>query len=496
MAPEKIRLDPTPGKLIFALRAIGYSFPQAVADLVDNSINAGAQGVAIRAVTSPRGIARVVIADDGHGMTRSELDESMRLGSDVHREVTSLGKYGMGLKLASLSQAQKLTVISRSKSHCGGRRWTIGGINAGWECEILEDKEVQEELDNPSDSLDLSKHGTMVIWEELDKIKASKNGVDQTVVLLFNYLKQHLGLHFHRFLEDDRLRIHLEKVDERRPKEYRFEQVAALNPFAYSGSGDSEYPRSFELELGSGKSLAMDAHVWPPNAVESNYRLGGKAASRQGFYFYRNDRLIQAGGWNETRNSEAEPHLSLARISVDLPKDLDEVFGLSVQKSSIQVPPTFSIGLNKSKAKDGTTFAEYVKLAQRVYRSGEKKNAANHPIVPSGGLKKGLRRDLQKVLAGGNGRTRRVDFVWEPLPHNVVFELNRESHYIALNSHYRRRLLQGQSSTAGDAALLKVLLFMMSKDLLFSERFSSQQREQVDSMNKVLLAVIDSLVEA
>lgn len=495
MAPSEIRLDPTPSKLIYALRAIGYTFQQAVADLVDNSINARARGVAIRAVTNTKGISRVMILDDGEGMTRSELDESMRLGSDVHRAVDSLGKYGMGLKLASLSQAQKMTVISRSKSHCGGRRWTIDGISRGWQCEVLEEEEVLRELDNQLDSLDLSKCGTIVIWEELDKIKSSKNGVERTVILLFNHLKQHLGLHFHRFIEDERLTIHLEKVEERRPKDYRVERVTALNPFAYGASGDDHYPRSFVLELGGGASLELDAHVWPPNSSESNYRLGGKAAARQGFYFYRNDRLIQAGGWNETRGTEAEPHLSLARVRVDLPKHLDEMFGLSVQKASITVPPSFSIGLDKALAGDGTKFSEFVKRAQQVYRSGERKNVANHPVVPNAGLKKGLRRELQQILAGGNGHTRKVDFVWESLPHNMVFALKRDERVISLNSHYRRRLLQGQAASSGDAPLLKALLFMMNRDLLFSERFSSQQREQVDSLNKVLLAVVDSIDE-
>ncbi len=493
--PDHIRLDPKPSKLIHALRAIGYSFPQAIADLVDNSVNAKATEVAVRAVAGPRGIMRILIVDNGRGMTRSELDESMRLGADTHRDVNSLGKYGMGLKLASLSQAQRMTVLTRSHTHCGGRRWTIDGISKGWECEILPDHEVLHDVDNPHDSIDLSKGGTVVIWEELDKIRPSKGGVDATISLLFTHLRQHLGVHFHRFLEDDRLRIYLERCTERDPAAIRAEVVPALNPFSYDRSGHSEYPKTFMLPMGEGKALSLEAHIWPPNSTAANYRLGGKAANRQGLYFYRNDRLIQAGGWNGVRANDAEPHLSLARVCIDLPHTFDELFGLSVQKASVQVPPAFTIALPDATAKDTSRFSDYTKAAQTVYRSGERQNASNHPLVPQNGLRKQLQKELQEILGNGAGRVRKVHFVWAPLHPARVFELERDAPRIRLNSLFRHRLLQGQSATASDAAILKVLLFMLTRDIIVSERFSSQQRQAVEQLNRVLLATVGTLTE-
>lgn len=491
--PETISLDPIPGKLIHALRAIGYSFPQAVADLVDNSINAKASGVAIRAVMGAKAVARVLIVDNGRGMSKPDLDEAMRLGSDNRRDVDSLGKYGMGLKLASLSQAQRLTVITRSQPYCGGRRWTIEGIAQGWKCEVLPDKEVLEELDNPFDTLDLSRSGTIVIWEELDKIKSSKNGVEATVGLLFGHVRQHLGLHFHRFLEDGRLQIYLERVEERRPTAIGVEPVSPLNPFSYQVSGDDDYPREFKMGLVDHKALVLDAHIWPASSKSANYKLGGKAAARQGFYFYRHDRLIQAGGWNETRQTEAEPHLSLARVRIDLPKELDDTFGLSVQKSSIQVPPTFSIGLSRAAAANGTKFNEYQKAAQVAYRKGERRNSDNFPLVPEGGINKALRKRLRDLLAAGGGRVRRVDFEWEALPPSEVVRLDRERPRVLLNKHYRRDILGGSSASSGDAPLFKTLVFLLARESLDSGRISAQQREQLELLNKMLLAAMQAL---
>ena len=125
-ARSKESLAPDPDRLIFALRQIGYSIEQALADLVDNSINAGASTVLIRFIWDREEIRQVVVADDGCGMTPSELRNAMRFGSDTDFDPHSLGKFGMGLKLASFSHARRLTVISRRRGRTTGRRWTLG----------------------------------------------------------------------------------------------------------------------------------------------------------------------------------------------------------------------------------------------------------------------------------------------------------------------------------------------------------------------------------
>jgi len=95
-------LPPNYGKLDVALRSIGYSFEVAVADVIDNSIDAQAKNVLVRLINTGDGHLDLAIWDDGCGMGEKTLKEAMRFGADVSQEIERLGKFGLGLKLASL----------------------------------------------------------------------------------------------------------------------------------------------------------------------------------------------------------------------------------------------------------------------------------------------------------------------------------------------------------------------------------------------------------
>src|SRR5208282_1396565 len=107
-------------------------------------------------------------------------------------------------------------------------------------------------------------------------------------------------------------------------------EVPPLNPFAYHAPGNPDYPKTFRTKIAQASTLSLEAHIWPPNSELPQYKLGNKAAARQGFYFYRNGRLIQSGGWNGLVQHDSEPHGSLARTRIDLPPELDGTFGLNV----------------------------------------------------------------------------------------------------------------------------------------------------------------------
>jgi hypothetical protein len=142
-------------------------------------------------------------------------------------------------------------------------------------------------------------------------------------------LRFHLGLHLHRFIEDGRLAIAIEVVTQGGDggsDEGVERTVIALNPFGYEQTERTFEPRSFEVSLHGIGTLVIEGHIWPPNASSRSYKLDN-AAQRQGLYIYRNDRLIQAGGWNGQRH-DSEPHLSLARLRLDLPPRHDSAFSL------------------------------------------------------------------------------------------------------------------------------------------------------------------------
>lgn len=272
------RINPDPALMIRALRQVGYSFEQAIADLVDNSISAGAKNVLIRFELSGNAISRVMIVDDGRGMVAARLREAMKFGSEPDTGVRTLGKFGMGLKLASLSHCQNLTVLTRSEGRAGGRRWTVPGIERGWECDVLRADDAARSLDSAWAGLNLERGGTAVIWDDVDRLPTSTRGLRETLRGLQRRLQLHLGMCFHRFLESGRLRIILDQQSAGTGQQPHHVRIAPLNPFGYAKSGAVGYPKRFTLEFGGRRKMVAEAHIWPAN---SDSRSTASAAKRR-----------------------------------------------------------------------------------------------------------------------------------------------------------------------------------------------------------------------
>ena len=458
--------------MLLAVSRIGYSIEQSLADLVDNCIDARASSVLIRFVRNAKSLITIAVVDNGIGMSERELDQAMQFAAEIEHKRGDLGKYGLGMKSASFSHSRSLSVASRRKGVASGRRWTTDSIRRGWICETISRQDAAGLLDESWFGVGTARHATVVLWDSLPRFARSREPVDVLINGLLKGVALHLGLHFHRFIERG-LRIYLDSFNEDSGIEGPSQEVPALNPFGYTESGKSDYPRKFELRIPNVGLLALNAHIWPPKAKSANYKLGGgKVAQRQGFYFYRNNRLIQAGGWNGWQ-SDAEPHLSLARVSIDLPSRLDEVFEPNVQKSLIEVPPGFSDALDL--AHNGTrTLRDYVKDALIVYGRG-RRATKDFPLLPVAGLTKQLAKSFRKRIAPSARRVREVGFKWRPLAKGKFFEMDRDQSVIVLNSQYRRLVLKGAASSAGDAPLLKTSLF-----LLLETRFDRQRTSKID----------------
>src|SRR5712692_3370844 len=122
-----VEVIPSARRLVRSLRDLGYDFVHAIADLVDNSIAAGASRMAVDMKWSgPDSWVRMT--DNGTGMSGTIITEAMRFGSERDYEVDDLGKFGLGLKTASLSQCRRLTVasrIDRNQRRIEVRRWDL-----------------------------------------------------------------------------------------------------------------------------------------------------------------------------------------------------------------------------------------------------------------------------------------------------------------------------------------------------------------------------------
>ena len=482
-------------KVAHAFTSLGYSFEQAVADLLDNSIDAGASNVLIRLQTCSDGRVRLIIADDGDGMNRKTLIEAMRMGSGTGKDPNELGKFGMGLKLASLSQTNSLTVASRCNGYAGALRWTEDGLANNCRCDVFSASDSRKMISMPLGRLSLARQGTVVIWANLDKMSGNGQEIVTKVEKLKNRLMKHIGLHFHRFLSRKgrkRLQVWIDIQEEGADETGITREVKPLNPFGYKQPGKKGFPCTFNLSLEGAGKCKLEAHIWPPNSEMPEYRLPGGANSRQGFYFYRNDRLIQAGGWNGMR--ETDPHRSLARVAIDLPASMDSCLSLDVKKVSLQLPPEFNTALGKCQTAKGVTFPKYITTAELVYRKKAQLSPKDMPLVMGKGTPKSLRKLSGQLFGKDAKHLRSIAFEWVYDLHDDIFFLpDRDDDVIQLNASYRTQVLNGLRGSATDAAMVKTLLFLLSQDVLRRERDSKKQTLWLAQCNILLVNAVKAM---
>jgi hypothetical protein len=492
MTISSIGMEPVPpneAKAADIFSRVGYKLEEAVADLVDNCIDAGAANVLIRFVRSTQGIHSLLVADDGHGMNEQSLLEAMRFGSEGNKGTTALGKYGIGLKSASLSQAQTVTVLSKRKNRSVGRRWTVENIREGWQCERLSPSQCTDFLGQDFSPVAMPEHGTIVIWERLEHLKAMSGNVDKVLEKSKRRLTVELGIKFHRILSRGSVAIHIDDIDLTEEEPSLAIPVFPLDPFEYVNTGSADYPKLLNIPIGKKASLELTCHIWPPNSNAAGYKLGGgKVASRQGFYFYRNDRLIQAGGWNGILADESEPHMSLARVAVDLPSELESVFKLDIGKSSIDPPADFHIGLTESG--QHTQFRKFLIDAEAAYRGQKKKESAKFPFVLGAGVPKSVRTKVRNALQeSGLPASREVRFVWSALDPDEVIQLEGNLQTIHLNRRYKSDLV---AETGHEGALIKLLVLLLFQDDLGKSFLSGLGKERLRRINQALIGTFSA----
>lgn len=486
------RLPPDPKGTALALQRIGYTLEDALADLIDNSIDAQATKVLVRLFRTQKRILRIAVVDDGQGMSEQTLHRAMQYGVQVTHDQSDLGKYGVGLKTASFSQCQSLTVLSRQSGQVSGRKWTLQKMQADWRCEVLDSNAAVLVFEQDWGGLKLRDHGTIVLWDELDALGSAASDIDRLIAKTGKRLPTELGMRFHRFISSGRVQLLQDVCNLDTAEEAITVVYPALDPFGYASSGKAGYPITFKLQIPDHGDLPIVCHIWPPNSQQPEYKLGGgRIAERQGFYFYRNDRLIQSGGWNGVRESDSEPHCSLARAAIDLPPEMDSLFSLTIQKSEIVTPPEFRPAVEAARC-GSTSFNDYIAAAVSVYRdsTGEDREEM---LVPSAGLPMTLQRRLAALLGSKNGDNREIRFEWKDLPEDRFFEADLQDDSINLNLFYRPYLVDKGSHSNTDAPVVKVLLFLLLSADLRKLRASKKREEWHDRCNAALVAAIKGL---
>jgi len=329
--PSEI-VPPNPADLIESLRDFGYTLPSALADLIDNSLAASAKRITI-IVEPDTPVPHIAVIDDGAGMSESRLVEAMRMGTlgpSLERSVADLGRFGLGLKTASLSQGRCVTVVTKHKGKCSIRRWDLDHVRKSGDWQLLGEPTAAAEIYRRR--LTGMAQGTAVVIEDLDRstfLDSSQVSRATHLAKALDEIRGHLGMVFHRFIEEDGLEIRLGEGI-----------VPSWDPFLVSRSTRLSTER-LRLINERGEIVVLP-FVLPHHSRmsdEEHERAAGPLGwnAHQGFYIYRCRRLIVPGTWLNLRLKKEE-HYKLARIRVDLPNTMDNRWQLNVMKSHVAAP--------------------------------------------------------------------------------------------------------------------------------------------------------------
>lgn len=322
----------TPGvELLNSMRSIGYSFEAAVADLIDNSLAASAEQVRIQ--TDLKTGSYLYILDNGSGMDKYSALEALRLaGTAMKRraDASDLGRFGLGLKTASLSQARRITLVTKQQDSLCAYAWDIDHIGATQRWEVLSLSEKDMRLLPGTHELLKQENGTLILWQKLDYLIGKAQNPSAHLGGKLRKLEQHLGFVFHRFLSNG-LSISING-----------QAVFPIDPFLTDNLKTQRTPVS-TIEV-DGSTVVIQGFTLPhqkylTGELSSRFDLDKNMRDYQGFYIYRNNRLISWGQWfGLTRKEELHKQ---SRISVDISSDLDDLWQIDIRKSRSEPPFEF-----------------------------------------------------------------------------------------------------------------------------------------------------------
>ena len=330
-------VEPDASAMMESLRAFGYSTPAAVADLIDNSITAGAKNVWIDFHWNGRD-SHVSVLDDGQGMAEEALVAAMRAGSRnplEERPAADLGRFGLGLKTASFSQCRQLTVASKSAGRGEAvRRWDLDYVRDHGEWRLL--RSAADWPAHLAGRLATLPSGTLALWQKMDKVVADNdvsNKAHHTRFLdVVDTVEEHLAMVFHNYLKPS-FRVFINGTGLKH-------LVKPWEPFLTTHPA-TQHLGTESIPTPAG-AVKVELYVLPHKdrlGEQAHRAAAGPAGwnAQQGFYVYRNGRLLVAGDWLGLGYAREE-HYKLARIRIDLPNTMDGEWDIDVKKSRARPP--------------------------------------------------------------------------------------------------------------------------------------------------------------
>lgn len=384
MDKETRVVRPDTRRVVEGLRDTGYTFPSAIADIVDNSIAAEATHVSVWVGFTAGGEPIVTIADNGIGMSLDGLENAMRYGSAEREDPNSLGRFGLGLKTASTSFCRRLTVVSRTdgSSPENAATWDLDVLaeTGEWNLAIgaADSDEVDlfqsgcEELEELGGAVE---SGTTVWWDHIDKLLKTKSGAEAKNKNLamdrnIDRLSMHLRTVFQRFLDPNDPRARTVVIG------LNGTPLEPWDPFCEQIGGDRVLEKRFNFQTPSGKfSALLRAFILPRKeefASEEARDAARISIERQGIYLYREHRMIEGPDWLGTGSTET--HVNNLRVELSFPAQLDEVFGVGIKKSGVHLDQALIEDIRQM-------LAPVRREADKRSRRGNAKTASGSPLT-------------------------------------------------------------------------------------------------------------------
>lgn len=365
---EPVTSIPSANILLSSLRSVGYTPETAVADIVDNSLSANASIITIKFNWNEQCI---IISDNGEGMSNQGLLKSMSIGSSDPlnaRSIHDLGRFGMGMKTASFSLGKKLTVLTKYNGSISNACWDLDYVRDEDKWQILIEDQSTNFISSLSNQLSEYNNGTVICISNIDKIISSNNVPEKKKFFkMIDNVKNHLSLVFHRFMEAGKISIIVNDTP-----------LVPWNPFIPENNARQELEPEEVIE--NGHKVVIRPYVLPHKtkfANDDDVKASGGYKGwlhHQGFYVYRNERLIIYGTWFGLFKKEIS--FNLARIQLDIYSDSDFDWQIDIKKSEA-VPPAYTDDIIRLAAEKA------IKQSVKVYNSrgtySDRKGNANAP---------------------------------------------------------------------------------------------------------------------
>jgi hypothetical protein len=476
-----------------------HSLPTAIADLVDNSLDAHAGTIRIRFLLQGTAPIGVRVVDDGDGMDSIGIDRAMTYaGTRAYRE-SDLGHFGVGLKAASLSQADTVLIYSRAYgSTAVARKLVRSGDRAAPRVGDVDAAAAERQLEDADIGVPLLT-GTVIEWRDVRTFPTTTDADERTRWLegIIREVRAHLGLVLHRILDDGGPEITVDTLDIATGATGVAREVVPVDPFGYNRTGDPQFPRPLDIRLPDGSSpVRAIAYIWPPGSQDPGFKIAGEpGGAHQGFFVYRRNRLLQIGGWCGLW--AGRPDWALARIALDLTESAGAHVTINPEKSGLEFSADLRRALESSTCTgSGLSFTQYLERAAGEERRS--RTRTRHPVKvvePRHGLPAEVLEAYRDAVAF-DVNVGSIDVYWRTLPREQVFDVDRTHGVLALNLRYRELLVGHRSLDTEDAPVLKVLLHLLLDKYFEGFHLGDKEKREIAAWQAILLAAVNAQIEA